>query len=699
MTTIDEMVENRWDRSRAASFAGDEVSLLLYRSNLLGSDLRITNFAGGNTSAKSEQQDPVTGEKTTVLWVKGSGGDIGTLTRDGLAQLRMERLLALRARYRGPTDEDAMVGFYDHCLFHPKSRAPSIDTPLHAFIPARHVDHLHPDSVIAIAAARDGASVTREVYGSEIGWLDWIRPGFELALRIADLAASNPSLVGVMLGGHGIISWADTAEACYLRSVELINRATGFLATRAGRPRFGGLRISTTPGAAERRRRAASAMPILRGLASRQSLKVGHFVDSEQILAFAGSVDGERLAAIGTSCPDHFLRTKVTPLLLPAATPESGNALVETARPLFDQYAQAHATYYRAHATAESPPMRDPQPVVVLWPGIGMFTFAKDATTARIAGEYFTNAVNVMEGAERLGGYVGLPPADAFSIEYWVLEEAKLKRQPPERRLARRTAIISGAASGIGFAIARRFLSEGAAVVLLDVDAQRLEKSRAELATAFGTDNVRAVVADLRDSEAVAGAVDAAALAFGGLDILVNNAGLSIAGDVDTFSIEQFDLMHAVMARGSLLLTQAFVRQLKVQSLGGDILYIASKNAVFAGPSNVAYGSIKAAQAHQARLLAAELGRNGIRVNTINPDAIIRGSGIWDKGWAADRAKAYGVSVENLPQHYAQRTLLNVEVLPDDIAEAALCFVGGALAKTTGAMLPVDGGIAAAFPR
>ncbi len=699
MATIDETVESRWDAAHAATLKGDEVALLLYRSNLLGADLRITNYAGGNTSGKSEERDPVTGQTTTVLWVKGSGGDIGTLTRDGLAQLRMERLLALRARYRGPQDEDAMVGFYDHCLFHPKSRAPSIDTPLHAFLPARHVDHLHPDAVIAIAAAKDGEAMTKEIYGGDVGWLGWIRPGFELALRISKLAEANPKLVGVMLGGHGIISWADTSEACYRRSVDLINRAAKFLSARAGKPRFGGPLLAKTSDAATRRARALAAMPVLRGLASRQTRKIGRFVDSDQILTFAGSADGARLSAIGTSCPDHFLRTKVAPVLLPADLPTNEKALADIVRPLFDRYAEEHAAYYKAHAIAESPPMRDPQPVVVLWPGVGMFTFAKDAATARIAGEYFTNAVNVMEGAERLGGYVGLPPADAFSIEYWVLEEAKLKRQPPERKLARRAALVSGGASGIGLAIARRFLSEGAAVALLDVDAAKLETARADLAKAFGADNVIAVVADLQDAAAVEKAVETATLAFGGIDLLVNNAGLSIAGDVDVLSIEKYDLMHNVMARGALLLSQAFVKRLKAQGLGGDILYIASKNAVFAGPSNSAYGSIKAAQAHQARLLAAELGKHGIRVNTINPDAVIRGSGIWDKGWAADRAKAYGVEPDKLAQHYAQRTLLNVEVLPEDIAEAALCFVGGALSKTTGAMLAVDGGIAAAFPR
>ncbi len=699
MATIDQTVDDRWDAARATALAGDEVALLVYRSNLLGSDLRITNFAGGNTSGKADMRDPITGAPVTVLWVKGSGGDIGTMTKDGLAQLRMDRLTALRARYRGPEDEDGMVELYNHCLFHPKSRAPSIDTPLHAFLPARHVDHLHPDAVIAIAAARDGEAMTREIYSGEVGWLGWIRPGFELATKISELAAADPKLVGIMLGGHGIISWADTSEACYRCSVDLINRAVTFLGRRRKEAAFGGSALGTIPDQATRRQVAAAILPALRGLASRQTRKVGAYSDSDQILAFASAVDGPRLSAIGTSCPDHFLRTKVTPLLLPADAPRDPKALAEFARPLFDAYAAEHAAYYARHAAPDSPPIRDPQPVVVLWPGIGMFTFAKDAATARIAGEYFTNAVNVMEGAERLGGYQGLSPADAFSIEYWALEEAKLKRQPPERALARRIALISGAAGGIGLAIARRFLAEGAAVVLLDVDAAKLDEAAKSLAAGHGSDNVRAITADLRDAKAIEAAVEAATLAFGGLDLLVNTAGLSISGDVDAFRVEQFDLMHDVMARGSLLLAQAFVRQLKFQVLGGDILYIASKNAIVAGPSNVAYGSVKAAQAHQARLLAAELGKFGIRVNTLNPDAVIRGSGIWDAGWAADRARAHGVTLEALPQHYAQRTLLSVEVLPEDVAAAAFCFVGGSLSKTTGAMLAVDGGIAAAFPR
>ncbi|MBM3537741.1 MAG: bifunctional rhamnulose-1-phosphate aldolase/short-chain dehydrogenase [Planctomycetes bacterium] len=699
MATIDEIVEDRWDVNLARALADDPVGLLVYRSNLLGSDLWITNFAGGNTSGKIVASDPVTGDPVTVLWVKGSGGDLGTLTHEGLAQLRMDRLLALRARYRDSGDEDAMVAFYDHCLFHPKSRAPSIDTPLHALIPARHVDHLHPDAVIAIAAARDGETITREAFGGKVGWLGWVRPGFELATRIADLASANPELVGVILGGHGIISWADTSEACYRRSIGLINQAVSFLATRRGRPRFGGRVLAAAPTPAERRAIAAAALPVLRGLASRQTRKIGRFVDSDQILDFAASADCQRLSALGTSCPDHFLRTKVTPLLLPFEPEVGAKALADGSRPLFDVYADSHAAYYKAHAHAGSPAMRDPQPVVILWPGIGMFTFAKDAATARIAGEYFINAVNVMEGAERLGGYQGLPPADAFSIEYWALEEAKLKRLPPERPLARRAALVSGAAGGIGLAVARRFLAEGAAVALLDVDATKLAETTRELASRFGADNVAPFVADLRDPAAIEAAIEGATLALGGLDLLVNNAGLSIAGDVDVFTIDQFDLMHDVMTRGSLLLSQAFVRRLKAQGLGGDILYIASKNAVVAGPSNVAYGSVKAAQAHQARLLAAELGRFGIRVNTINPDAVIRGSGIWAAGWAEDRARAHGVTVDNLPKHYAQRTLLSVEVLPEDVADAAFCFVGGALSKTTGAMLPVDGGIPAAFPR
>jgi rhamnulose-1-phosphate aldolase/alcohol dehydrogenase len=685
----------------AAARCADEVELLIYRSRLLGADLRITNFAGGNTSCKAPATDAITGERFDVLWVKGSGGDLGTMSRGGLAALRMDRLSRLRGLYRGHAHEDDIVPLYAQCAFGIDGKAPSIDTPLHALLPSRHVDHLHPDAVIAIAAAKDGAALTREIFEGRLGWIDWLRPGFELGVRIADMQRARPELEGIVLGGHGVISWAETSAACYRLSLDIIETAGRFLAARAtGRVAFGGVRVAAL-GEARRRAAAAAAAPILRGLCSRTSRKVGHFIDTPDVLDFAGAADAGRLSAIGTSCPDHFLRTKVQPLLLdlPAELAQDAVALGEKAGSAFAAYAATYRAYYDSCRDATSPPMRDDNPVVVLWPGIGMFTFAADKQTARVAGEYFVNAINVMRGAEALGGYVGLPPREAFGVEYWQLEEAKLRRRPPEKRLARRVALISGAASGIGLAIAARFLAEGAAVALLDRDPARLDAVCADLRQRHEADQVVAVVADLRDARATEVAFAAAALAFGGIDILVNNAGLSISGDIVDFDVADYDLMQEVMARGAFVLSRCFARAIRQQRLGGDILYVASKNGVAVGPSNVAYGSIKAAQAHQARLLAAELGKDGVRVNVINPDAVIRGSGIWSHGWAEGRAKAYGISVDQLPAHYAKRTLLNVEITPEDVASAALALVGGELSKTTGAIITVDGGVPAAFPR
>lgn len=693
-------VEDRWDRARATSCA-DEIERLVYRSNLLGADLRITNFAGGNTSCKAPARDAITGEDFDVLWVKGSGGDLGTMTRDGLAALRLDRLLRLPGLYRGQANEDEMVALYDHCLFGPAGRAPSIDTPLHALLPARHVDHLHPDAVIAIAASQDGARLTGEIFGGRLAWLDWLRPGFELAMRIAETARRDPAIKGIMLGGHGVISWADTSEACYRLSLDIIEAAGRFIAERArGRVAFGGARVAKLA-PAERRTVLAAAAPVLRGLASRQGRKVGHFVDTPEVLAFAGSADAARLTALGTSCPDHFLRTKVQPLLLDpqSATTIDPVAFGENAASAFDAYEAAYRRYYESCRRADSPAMRDPSPVVLLWPGVGMLTFAADKQTARVAGEYFVNAIAVMRGAEVLGGYRGLAPRDAFDVEYWLLEEAKLKRRPPEKRLARRVALVSGAANGIGLAITARFVAEGACVTMLDRDGERLQAAAAALRQRHGGDAIATVVADLRDEAAIDAAYDAAALAFGGVDLLVNNAGLSISGDIAESTSGDYDLMHDVMARGSYLLARGFARMIRRQRLGGDVLYIASKNGIAVGPSNVAYGSIKAAQIHQARLLAAELGKDGVRVNVINPDAVIRGSGIWAAGWAEGRARAYGIGVDDLPAHYAKRTLLKVEITPDDVAAAAIALVGGDLAKTTGAVVTVDGGLPVAFLR
>lgn len=693
-------VADLWDATRAAA-CHDEVERLVLRSNLLGADLRITNYAGGNTSCKARATDPITGEEVDILWVKGSGGDLATLTRGGLAALRMDRLSALRRLYRGHAHEDEMVALYAHCAFGIEGRAPSIDTPLHALIPARHVDHLHPDAVIAIAAARDGARLTREIFAGRLGWLDWLRPGFELGLRIAAMARDNPDLQGIVLGGHGVISWAEDTEACYRLSLEIVETAGRFVEERArGRVAFGGAAIATRD-AGDRRRTVAAAMPVLRGLASRRQRKLGHFADAPEILEFVASRDCARLSNIGTSCPDHFLRTKVKPLLLDVAPDIAADpvALHDAGSRAFDAYERDYAAWYGSCRVTDSPPMRDPAPVVLLWPGVGMLTFAADRQTARVAAEYFVNAINVMRGAETLGGYRGLDPREAFGVEYWQLEEAKLRRLPPEKRLARRAALVSGAASGIGLAIADRFLAEGCAVMLLDRDEARLASVAAELATRHPADRVSHMVADLRAEADIEAAFDAAALAFGGVDILVNNAGLSISGDIADFSAADYDTMEQVMARGSFLLSRGFARRIRQQRLSGDILYVASKNGIAVGPNNVAYGSIKAAQAHQARLLAAELGKDGVRVNVLNPDAVIRGSGIWAQGWAEGRARAYGIPVDALPAHYAKRTLLNVEILPQDVAAAAMALVGGELAKTTGATVTIDGGIPAAFPR
>ena len=693
-------VSDLWDAARAGA-CRDEVDRLVLRSNLLGADLRVTNYAGGNTSCKARARDPITGEEIDVLWVKGSGGDLGTLARGGLAALRMDRLLALRGLYRGHAHEDGMVALYAHCTFGVEGRAPSVDTPLHALIPARHVDHMHPDAVIAIAAARDGERLTREVFGGRLGWLDWLRPGFELGMRIAAMARDNPNLQGIVLGGHGVISWAEDSQACYRLSLDIIETAGRFIEAREkGRVAFGGAARAPLDQAA-RRRAVATAAPVLRGLASRRQRKVGHFTDAPEVLDFVGSRDCAGLAALGTSCPDHFLRTKVRPLLLdlPEGEARDPAALRAAAADAFDAYERDYAAWYESCRQPDSPAMRDPAPVVLLWPGVGMLTFAADRQTARVAAEYFVNAINVMRGAEAMGGYAGLDPREAFGVEYWLLEEAKLRRLPPEKRLARRAALVSGAASGIGLAIAERFLAEGCAVMLLDRDAPRLAEAAAALARRHQPDRVAHVVADLRDEAAIEAAFDAASLAFGGVDILVNNAGLSISGDIADFSAADYDLMEEVMARGSFLLSRGFARRIRQHRLPGDIVYVASKNGIAVGPSNVAYGSIKAAQAHQARLLAAELGKDGVRVNMVNPDAVIRGSGIWAQGWAEGRARAYGISVEDLPAHYARRTLLNVEILPEDIAAAALAFVGGELSKTTGAILTVDGGLPAAFPR
>ena len=670
---------------------------LIGRSNRLGADPRNTNYAGGNTSAKGAALDPVTGQPVELLWVKGSGGDLGTLTERGLAVLRLDRLRALTAVYPGPDREDEMVAAFDFCLHGRGGAAPSIDTAMHGLVGARHVDHLHPDSGIALATAADGEALTAECYGDRVLWVPWRRPGFQLGLDIAAIHDANPRAVGVVLGGHGITAWGATSEECEANSLWMIRTAEEFLARR-GRPEpFG----PVLPGYAalppdERHARAAALAPVVRGLASTDKPQVGHYTDAEVVLDFLAREAHPRLAALGTSCPDHFLRTKVRPLVLDLPADAPLDAAVARLRELHEAYRRDYAAYYDRHATPDSPPMRGADPAIVLVPGVGMFSFGGNAQTARVAGEFYVNAINVMRGAEAVSRYQPIDEAEKFRIEYWALEEAKLARLPKPRPLATRVAVVTGAGSGIGRAIAHRLAADGACVVVADRDGAAAEKVAAELG---GRDTAVAVTADVTDETAVAAMVRAAALAYGGLDLVVNNAGLSISKPLLETTAEDWDLQHDVMAKGSFLVAREAARVMIAQGMGGDIVYIASKNAVFAGPNNVAYGAAKADQAHQVRLLAAELGEHGIRVNGVNPDGVVRGSGIFASGWGAQRAAVYGVPEEELGAFYAKRTLLKREVLPEHVANAVAALTAGDLSHTTGLHVPVDAGVAAAFLR
>jgi rhamnulose-1-phosphate aldolase/alcohol dehydrogenase len=696
-----------WDEAKAAPLAGDEVALFIYRSNLLGADLRLTNYGGGNTSVKIVDKDPLTGKPVDVMWIKGSGGDIGTLTRAGCAALYLDRLRSLEGVYRGLEFEDEMVALFNHSLFDLDSKAPSIDTPLHGFLPFKHIDHLHPDAAIAIAAAKDGRRITAELFGGEVGWVDWQRPGFDLGLKLRDCleeaAARGVALRGIMLGSHGLFTWGDTSYESYLNTLEVIEKCAAYLEAHygKGRPVFGGPKLESLP-AEGRRKQAARLAPVLRGFCASQRMMVGHFTDDERVLEFVNSNDLDRLAPMGTSCPDHFLRTKISPLVLDLAPGEDLAdlaALRARLAPAFEAYRLQYANYYGQCKHPDSPPMRDPNPVVLLYPGVGMFTFAKDKTTARLASEYYVNAVNVMKGAEAVSEYTALPRQEAFDIEYWLLEEAKLQRMPKPKALSGRVALVTGSAGGIGKAIARKFAQEGAVVVLNDIDAERLESAKAEFTGQFGKDAVATTLLDVTDADSVGEALDAASLAFGGVDVIVNNAGISISKPIEEHTLADWDKLYDILVKGQFLVTQAALAVMRKQGLGGDIVNIVSKNALVAGPNNAGYGSAKAAQLHLSRLSAAELGKDKIRVNTVNPDAVIADSNIWAGGWAEGRAKAYGIAVDELPTYYAKRTLLEASILPEDIANACFVFVGGLLGKSTGNVLNVDGGVAMAFVR
>jgi rhamnulose-1-phosphate aldolase/alcohol dehydrogenase len=673
------------------------VADLVARSNRLGADSRNTNYAGGNASAKGVATDPVTSQDVDLLWVKGSGGDLGTLTEAGLAVLRLDRLRSLVAAYPGVEREDEMVGAFDYCLHGLGGAAPSIDTAMHGLVDAPHVDHLHPDAGIAFATARDGEALTKECFGDRVVWVPWRRPGFQLGLDIARIRDANPQAIGVILGGHGITAWGETSDECERSSLEIIRTAQGYIDEHGRAEPFGPVVESLQPlREAKRRERAAALAPLIRGLASTDRPQVGHYDDSDVVLDFLAGERHAELAALGTSCPDHFLRTKVRPMVLDLEPDAPLEQVEQRLRELHASYRDDYAAYYERYAEPDSPPMRGADPAIVLVPGVGMFSFGKDKQTARVAGEFYVNAINVMRGAEAISAYAPIDEREKFRIEYWALEEAKLRRMPAPKPLATRIAFVTGGGSGIGRAVAHRLAAEGASVVVADRDAPNARAVAEEIGD---RDRAVHVAVDVTDESAVVAAVDEASLAFGGIDLVVNNAGLSVSKALLETTAADWDLQHDVMAKGSFLVSREATRAMVRQGMGGDIVYISSKNSVFAGPNNLAYGATKADQAHQVRLLAAELGEHGIRVNGVNPDGVVRGSGIFAGGWGAQRAAVYGVPEEELGAFYAQRTLLKREVLPEHVANAVFVLTGGDLSHTTGLHIPVDAGVASAFLR
>ncbi len=691
-------VDYLWNDEKAAELAGDEVALFLYRSNILGADLRITNYGGGNTSCKTLEKDPLTNQAMEVMWVKGSGGDIGTLTRSGIAGLYTQRLRDLKNVYRGLSDEDRMVGLFNHCIFDLDSKAPSIDTPLHGLLPFKHIDHLHPDALIAVAAAQDSQAITKEIWGDTMGWIPWQRPGFDLGLQLEKCLGENPNIRGIVLGNHGLFTWGDTSYACYRNSLEVIERASAYIAEQIAEKGmvFGGIKTESLS-ATDRKTKAVQLMPLLRGLASSENQMIGHFTDSEAVLEFINSHDLARLAPMGTSCPDHFLRTKIQPLVLslaPADDLTNSEAIRERLKPEFAAYRAEYKNYYETCKHPNSPAMRDPNPVIIIYPGVGMFSFAKNKQTARVASEFYVNAINVMRGAEAISAYTALPRQEAFDIEYWLLEEAKLARMPKEKPLSRRVALVTGAGGGIGKAIADKLAAEGANVVLTDIAEDRLQ---AALST-YPVDTATYAVCDVTLKCSIEAAFAEATLAFGGVDIVVHSAGLAISKPLAETTEKDWDILQNVLVKGQFELAQAGVKIMRQQGLGGDFIAIASKNGLVSGPNNVGYGTAKAAQQHMVRLLAAELAADGIRVNTVNPDGVIVGSKIWEGDWAEGRAKAYGISVAELPAYYAKRNLLNKIIYPADIANGVFALVA-ILDKSTGNIINVDGGMATAFVR
>jgi rhamnulose-1-phosphate aldolase/alcohol dehydrogenase len=696
-TPSDAPLPDLWDDKHAATL--DEPNLLLYRSNLLGSDLRITNFGGGNTSAKIDEKDPLTGTPVRVLWVKGSGGDIGSMKLDGFSTLYLDKLLSLKSVYRGLKHEDEMVALFNHCTFNLNPRATSIDTPLHGFVPHRHVDHVHADAVIAIAASENAEALTRKVFGGELGFLPWQRPGFDLGLKLGAMAEANPNLKGVVLGGHGLFTWGPTSKACYETTLAMINKASAWLGANARGESFGGAAVEALP-PAERRAITAALMPAIRKRISAGERKIGHFADGPEVMEFVNAHNLKALAVLGTSCPDHFLRTKIRPLVLPF-DPAARNleAVIGSLDQSLAVYRADYAAYYERCKRPNSPAMRDPNAVIYLVPGVGMLSFAKDKATARIASEFYVNAINVMRGASSVSRYVGLAEQEAFDIEYWLLEEAKLQRMPKPKSLAGRVALVTGGAGGIGQAIATRLIGEGACVVLADIDGASLDRAAADFAKRFGKDAVSGVVADVTDEMAVGNAFRDAVVGYGGIDIVVANAGIASAAPFEDTSLELWNRNIAILATGYFLSARAGYRIMKDQGLGGSIVFIASKNALAASPGASAYCTAKAAEVHLARCLALEGAPYGIRANTVNPDAVLRGSKIWRGEWRAQRAASNKVDESELEEVYRQRSLLKLSVYPEDIAEAVYYFASDLSAKSTGNILNVDAGNAVSFTR
>lgn len=687
-----------WDNAHAATLGDNQVDLFLYRSNILGSDLRITNYGGGNTSCKTLEKDPLSDEEVEVMWIKGSGGDIGTLNRKGIAGLYTKRLRDLKNVYKGLPDEDRMVGLFNHCIYDLDSKAPSIDTPLHGLLPFSHIDHLHPDALIAIAAAKDGEKITREIWGDTMGWVPWQRPGFDLGLQLEKCLNDNPGIRGIVLGNHGLFTWGDTSYECYVNSLEVIEMASEYIDKKIEQKGnvFGGPKVKSLP-KDQRSKKAATLMPLLRGLCSSEKRMIGHFTDDEVVMQFINSRDMQRLAPMGTSCPDHFLRTKIQPLVLNLNTDEdfsNSNKVLEKLRPAFEQYRKEYAEYYETCKHDDSPAIRDANPVIIIFPTVGMFSFAKNKQTARVASEFYINAINVMRGAETITEYTSLPRQEAFNIEYWHLEEAKLQRMPKEKTLSRKVALVTGAGGGIGKAIADKLAEQGANVFLTDIVEDRLKEAN----ETYPRDVSSYSFCDVTDSSSISEAFEKACLEFGGVDIVVHSAGLAISKPLEKTTEKDWDLLQNVLVKGQFELAKQAVAIMRNQRLGGDFICIASKNGLVSGPNNIGYGTSKAAQQHMSRLLAAELGKDKIKVNVINPDGVIVGSKIWEGDWAEGRAKAYGISIEELPEHYAKRNLLNEIIYPEDIANGVFACVG-ILDKTTGNIINVDGGMPNAFVR